>query len=73
MSTTTMIIIITTMSLASAKTFHACDEDAARALKRPWAPVVFHGERETESVPEIMIVTVILRVITVMVITGNYW
>ena len=53
MSTTTMIIIITTMSLASAKTFHACDEDAARALKRPWAPVVFHGERETESLPEI--------------------
>ena len=54
MSTTTMIIIITTMSLASAKTFHACDEDAARALKRPWAPVVFHGERETrESLSEI--------------------
>ena len=48
-----MLIIITTMSLASAKTFHACDEDAARALKRPWAPVVFHGERETESLPEI--------------------
>ena len=43
-----MLIIITTMSLASA-TRHACDEDAARALKRPWAPVVFHGERETES------------------------
>ena len=35
-----MLIIITTMSLASA-TRHACDEDAARALKRPWAPVVF--------------------------------
>ena len=49
-----MIIIITTMSLASAKIFHACDEDAARALKRPWAPVVFHGDRETkESLPEI--------------------
>ena len=47
-----MIIIITTMSLASAAR-HACDEDAARALKRPWAPVVFHGERETESLPEI--------------------
>ena len=43
-----MLIIITTISLASAKTFHACDEDAARALKRPWAPVVFPGERETE-------------------------
>ncbi len=66
-----MLIIITTMSVAYARM--ACDEDAARALKRPWAPVVFHGERETESVPEIMIVTVILRVITVMVITGNYW
>ena len=65
-----MLIIITTMSVAYARM--ACDEDAARALKRPWAPVVFHGERETESVPEIMIVTVILRVITVMVITGNY-
>jgi len=49
----TMRIIITTMSLASA-TRHACDEDAARALKRPWAPVVFHGERETrESLSEI--------------------
>ena len=24
-------------------------EDAARALKRPCAPVIFHGERETES------------------------
>ena len=48
-----MLIIITTIALASAKTFHACDEDAARALKRPWAPVVFHGERETESLPEI--------------------
>ena len=47
-----MIIIITTMSLASAAR-HACDEDAARALRRPWAPVVFHGERETESLPEI--------------------
>ena len=54
MSTTTMIIITATLSLASAKTFLACDEDAARALKRPWAPVVFHGERETsESLPEI--------------------
>ena len=53
MSSTTMIIITATMSLASAKTFHACDEDAARALKRPWAPVLFHGERETESLPEI--------------------
>ena len=48
----TMIIIITTVALASA-TRHACDEDAARALKRPWAPVVFHGDRETESLPEI--------------------
>ena len=44
-------------SLALAR--HACDDDAARlaaarALKRPWAPVVFHGERETsESLPEI--------------------
>ena len=48
-----MIIIITTMSLASAAR-HACDDDAARALRRPWAPVVFHGERETsESLPEI--------------------
>ena len=51
-----MIIITATLSLASA-TRHACDEDAARALKRPWAahwaPVVFHGERETESLPEI--------------------
>ena len=46
-----MLIIITTMSVAYARM--ACDEDAARALKRPWAPVVFHGERETESVPEI--------------------
>ena len=47
-----MLIIITTMSLASARM--ACDEDAARALKRPWAPIVFHGERETtESLPEI--------------------
>ena len=60
MRTTTMILIITTMSLASATgqyslalARHACDEDAARALKRPWAPVVFHGERETESLPEI--------------------
>ena len=60
MSTITMIVIITTMSLASATrqyslalAGHACDEDAARALKRPWAPVVFHGERETESLPEI--------------------
>ena len=60
MSTITMIIIITTLSLASATgqyslalARHACDEDAARALKRPWAPVVFHGERETESLPEI--------------------
>ena len=52
MSTTTMLIITATLSLASA-TRHACDEDAARALKRPWAPVVFHGERETESLPEI--------------------
>ena len=42
-----MLIIITTMSVASARM--ACDEDAARALRRPWAPVVFHGERETES------------------------
>ena len=49
----TMIIITATLSLASAKTFLACDEDAARALKRPWAPAVFHGERETESLPEI--------------------
>ena len=49
-----MRIIITTIALTSAKTFHACDDDAARALKRPWAPVVFHGERETsESLPEI--------------------
>ena len=47
-----MLIIITTMSLASAAR-HACDEDAARALRRPWAPVIFHGERETESLPEI--------------------
>ena len=46
-----MLIIITTMSVAYARM--ACDEDAARALKRPWAPVVFHGERETESLPEI--------------------
>ena len=52
MSTITMMIITATLSLASA-TRHACDEDATRALKRPWAPVVFHGERETESVPEI--------------------
>ena len=52
MSTTAIIIITVTTSLASA-TRHACDEDAARALKRPWAPVVFHGERETESLPEI--------------------
>ena len=42
-----MRIIITTMSVASARM--ACDEDAARALKRPWAPVVFHGERETHE------------------------
>ena len=48
----TMIIITATLTLASA-TRHACDEDAARALKRPWAPVVFHGDRETESLPEI--------------------
>ena len=47
-----MIIITATLSLASA-TRHACDEDAVRALKRPWAPAVFHGERETESLPEI--------------------
>ena len=60
MSTTTMLIFITTLSLASATGQYslalarrACDEDAARALKRPWAPVVFHGERETESLPEI--------------------
>ena len=60
MSTITMIIIITTLSLASATgqyslalARHACDEDAARALKRQWAPVAFHGERETESLPEI--------------------
>ena len=47
-----MLIIITTMSVAYARM--ACDEDAARALKRPRAPVVFHGERETtESLPEI--------------------
>ena len=53
LSTTIMIIITATLSLASA-TRHACDEDAARALKRPWAPVVFHGDRETsESLPEI--------------------
>ena len=52
MSTITMIIIITTLSPAS-PTRHACDEDAARALRRPWAPVVFHGERETGSLPEI--------------------
>ena len=52
MSPTTIIIIAITLSLASA-TRHACDEDATRALKRPWAPVVFHGERETESLPEI--------------------
>ena len=48
-----MIIITASLSLASAKIFHACDEDTARALKRPWAPAVFHGERETESLPEI--------------------
>ena len=54
MSTTTMIIITATLTLASAPARHACDEDAARALKRPWAPVVFHGDRETsESLPEI--------------------
>ena len=48
------MLIIITMSLASAAKLHACDDDAARALKRPWAPVVFHGERETsESLPEI--------------------
>ena len=47
----TMMIIITTMRASATR--HACDEDAARALKRPWAPVVFHGERETESLPEI--------------------
>ena len=46
-----IIITAATLSLASA-TRHACDE-AARALKRPWAPVVFHGDRETESLPEI--------------------
>ena len=48
-----MIIITVILSLASATRQYACDEDAARALKRPWAPVVFHGERETESLPEI--------------------
>ena len=60
MSTITMIIITAILSLASATrqyslalARHACDEDAARALKRPWAPVVFHGERETESLPAI--------------------
>ena len=52
MAITMIIITASALSLASA-TRHACDEDAARALKRPWAPVVFHGERETESLPEI--------------------
>ena len=47
-----MIIITATLSLASATRHGGCDE-AARALKRPWAPAVFHGERETESLPEI--------------------
>jgi hypothetical protein len=51
--TITMIIITVILSPASATRQYACDEDAARALKRPWAPVVFHGERETESLPEI--------------------
>ena len=51
--TINMIIITVILSLASATRQYACDEDAARALKRPWAPVVFHGERETESLPEI--------------------
>ena len=60
MAITMIIITASALSLASATgqysltpARHACDEDAARALKRPWAPVVFHGERETESLPEI--------------------
>ena len=51
--TINMIIITVILSLASATRQYACDEDAARALKRQWAPVAFHGERETESLPEI--------------------
>ena len=54
MSTITIIIIIATLSLTSATGRQiSCDKDAARALKFPWAPVAFHGERETESLPEI--------------------
>ena len=39
-----MIIITVILSLASATRQYACDEDASRALKRPWAPVVFHDK-----------------------------
>lgn len=44
-----LVIIAATLSVASATMAVACDEDAARALDRPWAPVVFHKKYETSA------------------------